>query len=237
MRCSMAVFLIALLPAPGCARTDEAHDARSRADLVTREGSHPREAGGSPDAGSSCPTSFIPCGGDVVGKWSLVTVCPAGGASLTKPCDHPFGETPACIGAGNQATCTSVYGGTITLGSDGKSTVFTSLHAEMAISLTGACVLALRGGSSSSDACASLTTTPNGKPLSCAFSGETCRCTFRTEAQTETMVDSYQISGTDLMVTPSASGEKIGGSYCITGDELVMRGVIGWAYWVLRRAP
>ncbi len=231
-----ALASIALLVlSAGCAARDAAPDGAPREaghlERSVRDGGA-REA--ARDGGPACPASFTPCGGDVVGSWSLVTVCPAGGASLTKPCDHPFASVAGCTGAENTASCTNVYGGTISLGSDGKATVQLSLHAEQSITLSGACVLAVQGGSSAESACLGLAT-PNGKKLECAFSSGLCRCLFRTEPETETKTDLYQVSGTELVVTPSA-GEKLGGAYCVSGDELVLRGPLGWAFWILRRA-
>ena len=226
--------VILLVIAAGCAGKDSSARDLGLAEAIP-EASARFDIGPLRDGGPACPSAFTPCGGDVLGKWSLVSVCPAGGASLTTPCDHPFASLPGCTGAENQATCTNVYGGAITLRSDGTSTVEMSLHAEMAITLSSACVLAVAGGSSAQAACPGLKT-PNGKALECSFSSGLCRCAFKTEPQTETKNDVYQVSGTELVVTPNV-GEKIGGAYCITGDELVMRGVIGWAYWVLRRTP
>lgn len=216
--------------AAGCASTDRAPDARN-AEVSAADAAAARD--GSRDGGASCPASFVPCGGEVVGSWSLAAVCPAGGSSLTRPCDHPFVNVQACSATANAATCTSVYTGTITLAGDKSATVALSLHAEMAITLTGDCVQALAPGASPEGACTGLTT-PSGKKLECTFAAGLCRCLFRTEPETETKHDTYQVSGDELIVTPS-TGEKIGGAYCVSGDELTLRGVIGWAYWVLRR--
>jgi hypothetical protein len=218
-----------LLAVAGCASKDATPDTRPGHDAARLEAAAPADA-----VGGACPSSFTPCGGDVVGSWSLDTVCPAGGASLSKPCDHPFADLPACTGSENQATCTNVYGGSITLAADGKSTVATSLHAEMEILLSDACVLAVAGGASASTACPNLKT-KNGKALDCSYTAGLCRCRLETEPETQTLTDVYQVTGTELVVTPSSAGEKIGGAYCITKNELVIRGVIGWAYWVLHR--
>ena len=235
-------LLVLLTACGGCATQDAPRDARAPDGVLPDQSrtpdrtATPADRAITPSDGGSCPASFTPCGGDVVGKWSLVAVCPAGGQSLSKPCSHPYEDLPACTGSGNEAICTNVYGGTITLAADGKSTVEMALHGEMAIGFSDACVVAVTGAASAADGCQSLTT-KNGKKLDCTFSNGACRCRFATEPETETKTDVYQVSGTDLVITPSSSGEKIGGSYCVTGDELVMRGVIGWAYWVLRRAP
>jgi hypothetical protein len=230
-RKTLSIVVVALLAA--CSGDDTERDTGPR-DGAVADG---RSADGGPvvDGAGACPTSFTPCGGDVVGVWLLDVVCPAGGESLTRPCSHPYESLQACAGSANQATCTNVYGGTVTLASDGASTVDMSLHAEMQITFDEACVLAVSGGTSMATACPSLAT-PNGKKLVCQVAAGLCQCSIKTEPETETVTDVYQVSGTELTINPNNS-EKMFGPYCVTNDEMVIRGVIGWAYWVLHRQP
>jgi hypothetical protein len=191
------------------------------------------DGGSAVDGAGACPTSFTACGGNVVGVWSLDVVCPAGGESLTRPCSHPYEDLQACSGSANQARCTNVYGGTVTLAADGSSTVDMSVHAEMKITFDEACVLAVANGTPMATACPTLTT-PNGKQLDCKVEAGLCQCSIKTEPETETVTDVYQVSGTDLTINPN-NGETMFGPYCVTSDEMVIRGVVGWAYWVLHR--
>lgn len=231
MRMTVSVLAVALVVGCGGDDKEKGQDA-GVPDSAAVDG-RSLDGGSGVDGATGCPTTFTACGGDVAGVWSLDVVCPAGGESLTRPCSHPYEDLPACAGSANQATCTTVYGGTVSLGSDGTSTVDMSVHAEMQITFDEACVLAVANGTPMATACPTLTT-PNGKKLDCQVEAGRCECSIKTDPETETVTDVYQVSGTDLTINPS-NGETMFGPYCVTSDEMVIRGVVGWAYWVLHR--
>lgn len=190
-------------------------------------------AGGTAGGSSICPgDDFEACGGNVVGTWQVLAFCPPEGRSLTTPCDHPFGDEPACAGPPNAAECTNVYGGTLVLAPDGKATLAMELHGEMTIELSASCVLAVGKGGDAAAACASLS---NDK-LDCQLADALCVCHFATEPEKETIEDVYQVAGNSIIIAPN-SVEPITGPYCVDAGRLTIANPIGWRFWVLESRP
>jgi hypothetical protein len=230
-----AVLAILVLGSTACDRPDGAEGSDGAPDADPADGG-PSDADPT-DGEPSCPSAFDACGGDLDGTWQILTFCPADGGSLTRPCESPWDDQAVCRGAPNEAICTTLYGGTIAFGSDGRAEVTMTMGFEVQYTLSPDCALAAAAGrqpapTDPAEACASL----GSDRIECLFADGLCRCEGgEPSGEGETFEDEYQAEGDHLVIGPTRS-EPIAGPYCVDGDDLVIQGPIGWAYWVLARA-
>ena len=178
-----------------------------------------------------CPyATFTPCGGDIVGAWTLETVCPPEGQSLTGPCDGAFSTTAGCEGNNDAATCTQQYSGTVTLNADGTAEVTSGVAVARTETFSAACVSAGTGNGDALAACNSLTNADN----ACNFDGANCNCNGTVLAGADRVQGAYTVDAAGLHFAP-AGADPIDGGYCVTGTTLVLTNAFGWPFWLLSR--
>jgi hypothetical protein len=103
------------------------------------------------------------------------------------------------------------------------------LDSSASFTFDEACLAEL-GRTGGEDACQGMAN----ERLSCSFNDGLCTCTGVTEPEQETIRTDFVLSGHEVTIGPNL-GEPIAGPYCVDGDQLVIQGPTGWAYWVLER--
>jgi len=218
----------------GGADLDTTVDTLTRADLTPELA--PADVGASEDAGSFggevCPVvGFEACGGDLVGTWSFVALCPEDPEAAAALCESPFDDNPECVGGGNVNNCEGFIEGTLNF--DGQSTV------------TGDTVSGITPSWIFTDTCLEAAGLDGGEPearclglssdkLTCTYDPGACLCQGGAMEQPDQSEASYSIEGNDLQL-----GEDPPAAYCVDGDRLIMDYYIyhpiSWRYWVLER--
>jgi hypothetical protein len=161
------------------------------------------------DDDATC-AAFTPCGGDVVGTWSIKNTCVTGGGG--------GGFVEDCPGA-----TTSVDGlkatGTITFNANMTTTENVAISGAMKMNLPASCLMGLSCAQVDAALKAAVLSDPDApfSAVSCSgSSGCTCSVTFKGTAVME--MDTYRISGNKLI---DGDGEEQ--EYCVSGTTLNMR--------------
>lgn len=150
--------------------------------------------------GGSCG-NVQPCGGSVVGTWTLTNDC-ADKTALSSALQSGL-SCPSLQVSSAQA----IIAGTLTFGSDGTYSVQESETVNLGFSLPSTCTSGLSCtdfGTAFQSTCAGTTT---------------CACT-ETNTQPTTSTGTYSIAGNVLALTDSATLSVTSGSYCVQGSTL-----------------
>ncbi|HVU51544.1 MAG TPA: hypothetical protein VHL80_12705 [Polyangia bacterium] len=157
--------------------------------------------GGSPDACGK----VAPCGGDLVGTWTLTSTCATRPALPAKVCD---GATIA--------HSSFDVSGSATFGADHTFGISATESGTIEVSVPAACL----GAGSPTDACTQLTpAVPPGTGARCVASGDGCLCTFIVAPHDVAETGTYAASGSSIDASP-AGGLIDGASYCVAGERL-----------------
>lgn len=186
--------------------------------------------------GGSCPSSFTPCGGNVVGTWHLKSECMAMSSS----------SSSACAGESFSFAPGSTYGITYTFGANGTLSASVSGNMTATLRYPAAC---LHSDAGAAQACSDLNKilqsssqqvgdagTNNIKSLSISCSADssgTCVCNENIGYSPYSITGSYTTSGTKITITAlSVSGMPDGGvgdagtssaeDYCVSGSTLMI---------------
>jgi len=167
--------------------------------------------GGDDDDGGSC-SAFTPCGGDVVGTWTVKNVCATGsGAGLIEDCP---GATTSFEGIKGS--------GTITFTANMTTMENINLTGSMKMTLPASCLMGATCAQIDTALKAALTSDPEApfSAVSCSgSSGCTCTMTFKNSNLMET--GTYSISGNRI-----TDGDGEAQEYCVSGKTMNMRTVM-----------
>jgi hypothetical protein len=169
---------------------------------------------GGDDDNGSCG-AFTPCGGDVVGTWTIKNMCVTGGGA---------GAVEDCPGA--TSTFEGIKGsGTITFNANMTTTENVAISGSMKMNLPASCLM----GATCAQVDAGLKAAFLGDPeapfsaVSCSGSGScTCNVTFKGTSMMS--MDTYTISGNKI-----TDGEGEEQEYCVSGKTLNMRSSMSMA--------
>jgi len=216
--------------------TDLAQDTPDPLDQVETP-----DADSSPDTESDlvpqsgvCPViGYEACGGDLLGTWKFLDMCPEDPKAANDLCESPFDEIPQCIGEGNEILCDSVIEGTLEF-IDADTAKMVSEHwIEFSWVFSDACLVAVgQPGADAQARCLSLSS----DKLSCTYAPGACTCSGASWKEPDDTQFPYTAAGSELTLFQ----DKINASYCITGDQLVIDHYfyhpVSWRYWVLEKA-
>jgi len=255
-RAARAVFPIAVLVIAACgsSASSSTGDAIAAIDLATppadaiADATVPSDAGavvGATDAPvpggiasdatatvPSCPLAgFAPCGGELLGVWSFVKLCPEDPAAAAALCEHPYDNLSACKKPGGTVACESITTGTMTFDDAGMVTIARDYAIAATWGFSDACLAAAKPGLQGEAACKALV-----KPgkLACVYTPGQCTCSATVSEGPTTDSAAYTVQGNTVFL-----GTEVNANFCITGDRLVLDmipHIISWRWWILDRA-
>jgi hypothetical protein len=151
-------------------------------------------SGSSPMTCTQLPLQ-MPCGGDLVGTWTLSCNEPlTAGLTVTSPPEERY-----------------------TFDSSGKYT-FSASGPDFVVNIPSADFVPDGGLNSSWESCPMASTNAAAFGGSCAIVGETCACAFPTSAQGQ--LGTYTTSGNTVMMEQATSAVNV--AYCATGSTLTV---------------
>ena len=223
----VVVVLVVLAGCPGASGEGEGEGEGAAGEGEGEGAAGEGEGEGEGEGASRCPAvPFAGCGGDVVGTWQLAEVCAPDGGSLTGPCETAFSGTAGCEGANDAATCTQIYGATVTLAADGSGTWHDQVSLARTEVLSAACASAAGGNADPALGCSAL----NGN-ATCVFDGTVCTCSATVDGGSDDLVVAYTVDGSGFHYHPTG-GDPVDGAYFADGASLTMSNVFGWPFWV-----
>ncbi len=171
----------------------------------------PGNGGASTSDDGNC--AFTPCGGDVVGSWSLDEVCYSEELLVaTLNGDAPEECSGFYTGLTIQAS------GTLEFTAGGTLTRQSSMTMDHEFALDAECMQASYGSAPSAESCAQVAVYlgAGAESASCNHAAGACQCAVRSESS-EDVTDAYTTSGSTL----SDSEGPI--EYCVLGNVLQLR--------------
>jgi hypothetical protein len=166
------------------------------------------------DACKSGLASFLPCGGDVVGTWTVEHFC--GDAPFALP-DEACRSAVVDLGG-------STVSGTITYAAGGTYDEDLTSKLDGSMTLPDACLAALGSGLPPAQMCAFLNQAPVPDfQIHCTY-GTACTCTLSGTTHS-TNHGTYEVRDTLLVHTDDPSDE--GSPFCVKGDELQLSSTAG----------
>ena len=185
------------------------------------------------EADQICPVvGYEACGGDVLGTWAFMDLCPEDPEAAAALCENPFDDRPACVDGGNVNRCEGYQSGTLTFDGAGVVTVDTESGMDVSWIFTDACLEAAQQGGATPEArCLGMNT----DKLSCTYEPDACACVgLVSMTQSDFNEAPYAIEGDEIVL-----GEDPPATYCVDGDRLIMDYYlfhpVSWRYWVLER--
>jgi hypothetical protein len=172
--------------------------------------------GGGSDA-ETCG-DFTPCGGDLVGDWSLQSSC---GTAKVVPPTCSAGITIDF--AGLELAGTETYTSTNTLVQDLEISGSFLMHWPAACLTVGGITVTCAQLTAASMASMGMGMDDSIERLSCVAERQGCACTATAKRQKAMSTSSYQISGNTFTVT--GNGETLSYEYCVAGSTLRSRPV------------
>jgi hypothetical protein len=148
----------------------------------------------------------VACGGDIVGNWTVSTLC-GPGANQTQ-------SVSGC--PGGMATIHVTATGTLRFGVDGSYTTMLTPAGSAMDFLPKSCL----GGSTCAmlqDALLQQGTFSDG---TCTDDGTNCNCALTLAARLTTQTGTYSVSGTTLTTTTADAGMPSLSPYCVSGNQL-----------------
>lgn len=246
-RIAWSICLALMVTTVGCSDSTDSPNPDATADATIASDTTPAAdlAGdgtdGSSDTGqqdgsltTACPVKgYQPCGGDLKGAWTFVSLCPNDQKAADDLLEHPFDNLAACkdrqknfvIGKWKRDGSMAFDGAKVTV----------KMKTELIISygFTDACLKAVKPAEATpQDACNALS---NPGKLSCTYAaGQGCSCTGTVKAPDEDTTTSYSVSGNTFTVGKDQA------TYCRSGQVLIFdwkKHPISWRYWILKRSP
>ncbi|MCO4760467.1 MAG: hypothetical protein KC502_03140 [Myxococcales bacterium] len=213
----------------GDAQTGDAQTGDAETDAAAQVDASTSDAA---TAKGPCPiNNYVACGGDPIGKWKIVALCPEDPAKAAALCEHPYDNKTACQGTGNQTVCTWNRTGLIELNEDKSAALSMESSISFAWTFDASCLAEVKPGKSPAAACSDLV---NPK-MSCEMKGALCHCGGTSSPQKDAFSGSWTIADGKLSV--GAPGKKpVMGTFCRQGPRLtwdVFPHPISWRYWVL----
>ncbi|MCX4241270.1 hypothetical protein [Paraliomyxa miuraensis] len=152
---------------------------------------------------TTCSPDPVPCGGDLVGDWSLESLCGF------EAFPNPFEDM--CPGSSLSVEILS-QSGTLSFADDGTFVQDYDIELQMTLDFDPMACLgiscdAFEAGLQMDDPTAS-----------CQSMGPNCRCTIPDDGMPELGMGTYEVIGNVVVLT--VDGESSAGEFCITGDRL-----------------
>jgi hypothetical protein len=177
---------------------------------------------GSGAAGADSCGKVAPCGGDLVGTWTVVDAC---SGATTASSGSPIASCPnATAQVGNVSAS-----GTATFNADMTYSVSITESGSETLVVPTSCLTS----GTTTVTCTDLATTLNGvlgaddagaATTSCTASGSSCDCTITLAGTSDNETGTYSISGDTVTTVPTAApgttASTGGGSYCVQGSDL-----------------
>ncbi len=196
-----------------------------------------------PPAGFCAVEDYLPCGGDLIGRWQIVEWCPGDPSAAASHCEHPYDDREACASAPNGAVCEMVRSGTLTFFADGKMILDRDpMIINSTYTFDPGCMNSITPGSTPAQACLSM---DQNERLSCELINELCTCQASINEAEMNDVPLEPIEATFEHVDASKIRTRVGdepfieATYCIKGDQLIMDvhpHEDTWQYWVHQRS-
>ncbi len=167
---------------------------------------------------------FTPCGGDVVGSWSISNLC----LSNTVIAENPWGEMPGCA--------TSLYEinmdmtGSIDFADDGTYVQDFTNSVTIHIELSAECLNGMGGQYSGAEViCDTIGTQMADENGACEYTGGKCVCDFAPEDDSpdEPETGTWSVTGNNLMIDDSAEDNPNGMPFCVAGNNCVVETMMG----------
>ncbi len=151
----------------------------------------------------SCDPTPMPCGGDVVGSWTLESTC--GLEAFPNPLEQACpGSTFAIEVLGAAGTLTFVDDGSFVQDFDIQAQVVVTLDPMTCFGVDCATFEQLSQGDNPGTTCMAM--------------GPTCECTIPDDGMVEQAMGTYEVMGSDIVLTTADGAE--GMAFCIAGDRL-----------------
>ena len=186
------------------------------------------------DAGVAlCPvTGYAPCGGDLLGVWTFVSLCPEDQAKADALFEHPYDNLAEC----KDRSKNFVKGvwhrqGTMIFDKD-QVTVKMKTYVAISYGFTDVCLAAAKPSATlPAEACVAMN-----KPdkLSCSYAKALCTCVAKVQASDEDSTTSYTVSDKTLRL----GSDTESATFCRTDDVLILDWTphpVSWRYWILKR--
>jgi len=160
--------------------------------------------GGGPPPGC---TAFSACGGNVVGTWTISTLCGPG-----------VMQTQAITGCtGGTGTITISTTGSLVFGADLSYTVMTTTSGTAVEKLPKSCF----AGTTCAQVQDALLMQGAFSGGTCTDDGTNCNCNLTLAPMPNTETGTYTISGSTISTTPTTAGAAPGTSqFCVSGNQL-----------------
>ncbi len=243
IRLILFALLFAVVACSGTTRPishDAGHDASIVVDSVPVADMSVRDTrdslGDAPvgDGGAAlCPvTGYAPCGGDLLGVWTFVSLCPENQAKADALLEHPYDNLAEC----KDRSKNFVKGvwhrqGSMTFDKD-QVTVKMKTYLAITYGFTDVCLAAAKPSATSpAEVCIAMN--KSGK-LSCSYAKALCTCAAKVQATDEDSTTSYTVSGNVLRL----GSDKESATFCRTDDVLILDWTphpVSWRYWILKR--
>jgi hypothetical protein len=165
--------------------------------------------GGSGGAGSGTCGKVLPCGGDLVGTWTLTENCR----------DLPIQPEPTCPGERITSWTATILGGS-TWTFNANMTYSRSVTATSVVvwSYPLSCIIEL--SSSCADFAADVQATLDPDEMITCTETDPCICTVSVGSRTTTDNGTYQTAGTNVTFTSAVTGATGTAPYCVQGSRL-----------------
>lgn len=176
---------------------------------------------GCPDdeGGGFCDSfEFQACGGDVVGEWTLLDVCPSSSTSSSQPVSD---DVAACSDDLIRITY-SFSTMTASFRADGTYSMSRAYTSSGTVEIDQDCSDGMTGGQATLEmVCTEVEQELQagyGVGATCTVTDAVCRCNF-TDAGSDSESGTYTVAGTQLTTTPT-SGFPETVAFCIEGDQV-----------------
>ena len=180
----------------------------------------------------NCPVTYYEvCGGDLIGEWSFLSLCPEDVEAGAALCESPYDDREECIGEGNEASCDGTTKGTLNFKENGEVEFETEISLTSTWRFTDECLDSVgREPQPAEEHCLGM----NNERLTCEYTPGSCQCESAPMVETDSGTAEYQVSNNEIII-----GEDPPSTYCIQGDILIMDYYlfhpVSWRYWILER--
>jgi len=210
---------------------DSAIDARSTSDATIGDSTGVADV---PSTDSPyCPVvGYEACGGDVVGRWEIRSLCPDDAEAAAALCESPYDDREVCVGNGNTTQCNGTTTGTFEFTEDGQVLFEQTVTMTVEWVFTDECLQA--ASRNPADSAEGRCANQGNERLTCTYSSAGCHCVGEPIVQPDSGSGTYSITDDEIQL-----GDDPPASYCVDGDSLIMDYYlyhpVSWRYWVFER--
>ena len=149
-----------------------------------------------------------PCGGNIVGTWTLDAACTSNAPVPGKVC-----ATATAVSSNYQVS------GTATFGADMTYSITEVVSGTIDVQVPASCLMSNGATVTCADFVTSLEQQNPGESVSCTASGGVCVCTFALSSRTVSENGTYSTAGTVFTETPAGQTPK-SVNYCVQGNTV-----------------